>query len=54
VGPSGALLGREKLSPAGAPGVALDRGKAHIEGASSLGFGHAPLYSGDYLLAEVF
>jgi pimeloyl-ACP methyl ester carboxylesterase len=54
VGPSGALLGREWLSPTGGPGITLDRGETHVEDASGLGLGHATFYGGDYLLAEVF
>jgi hypothetical protein len=54
-GSSRALSGLERFSLASDPSVALDRGKAHIEQASCLGFGHTPLlYGGDYLLAEVF
>jgi hypothetical protein len=53
-GPSRALFGREGISSSDAPSVALDRGEAHVEQASSLGFWHTPLYGGDYLLAEVF
>jgi hypothetical protein len=53
-GSSRALFGREGVSLSGAPSVSLDRGEAHVEGASCLSFGHAPLYSGDYLLAQIF
>ena len=53
-GSSRALSGLERFSLARDPSVALDRGKAHVEGASGLSFGHTPLYGGDYLLAEVF
>jgi hypothetical protein len=45
-GSSGALFGLERSSLASDPSVSLDRGKAHIEQASSLGFGHTPLYGG--------
>ena len=48
MGPSGALFGCERVSPMGGPGVTLDQGEAHVEEASSLGFGHAPLYGGNY------
>ncbi len=53
-GSSGALFGCEGLSLSGAPSVSLDRGEAHVESASGLSFGHTPLYSGDYLLAQIF
>jgi len=53
-GSSRALFGREGVSLADAPSVSLDRREAHIEQASSLGFGHTSLYGNNYLLAEVF
>jgi hypothetical protein len=54
VGPSGTLSGLKRVSFPGGSGVALDRGEAHVEGASSLSFGHATFYGGNYLLTEVF
>jgi hypothetical protein len=49
-----ALFGREGASLSDTPSVSLDRREAHVEGASCLSFGHTPLYSGDYLLAQIF
>jgi hypothetical protein len=53
-GAARALLGPEGVSPTGGPRVALYRGEAHVEQAGGLSFWHTPLYSGDYLLSEVF
>jgi hypothetical protein len=53
-GPSRALFRLKGVSLTDPSSVALHRGEAHVEGASRLGFGHTPLYGGDYLLAEVF
>jgi len=53
-GSSRAFFGREGASLADGPSVSLDRGEAHVEGASCLSLGHTPLYSGDYLLAQIF
>ena len=54
VGPSRALSGLERPPFSGGSRVALDRGEAHVEQAGRLGFGHAPLYDANYLLAEIF
>jgi hypothetical protein len=48
------MAGGEGVSLSDTPSVSLDRGEAHVEKASRLGFGHASLYGGDYLLTEIF
>ena len=53
-GRPGALSGLKRPSFSGGSGVALDRGEAHVEQARRLSFGHASLYGGNNLLAEVF
>ncbi len=50
-GSSTSLAGGEGLSPAGEPGVALDRGEADAEEAGGLGLGHSTLDGLNYLLA---